>query len=561
MPSKRRRLASPPRHGLSFNFDLDTNALPPPSVTRDRGAPPGTKSFSRDITLYKPEIAKAAQIEFSEPSDQTKAIMRYAIERPAVDRTLASISEPRLYSEGGISRAITATAAGPAVEAGAEHNNKKILDPLSGEAPDAKPTPVATVMTAKELTARKHHDELQEEKRVQHNHSAQIAARSRGKRLAEALDKIEEGDLQASGVDRGYVARVDPSPAVRPITPHRTSPWLKSILKSETRGTAPPTKRVHFLTLETLVDHTSKHLERYNNKRISGPVLSISFALVHASLSSSPPNSAKLLSALQDFKAAVEKSLRLLQAFVQIAAGTTSSITDAKTWNMARGQFALSRRYLRLFKWIDFSQASTITWTSSPPSSRRVLATAKNMLLAIYFFMEMFCITNAMGITTSSFLTALQHHALQVWFFAISTSLLLTTHDYLSQNMSSATLASDLVLDCCDILIPGSAVGWIPVDSVTVGIASSISSIIAGQQIWARVQKEAKDKEMRKREKSMRKVRFEKGTKVSEEEEELSEKEGKEEEASNGVVDGSVKVLANAAGGANGGVKKRSKKA
>ncbi|CAD0046566.1 unnamed protein product, partial [Aureobasidium pullulans] len=152
MPSKRRLLASPPRHGLYFNFDLDTNALPPPSVTRDRGAPPGTKSFSRDITLYKPEIAKAAQIEFSEPSDQTKAIMRYAIERPAIDRTLASISEPRLYSEGGISRAITATAADLAVEAGVEHNNnKRTLDPPSGEVPDARLIPVATVMTAKNL--------------------------------------------------------------------------------------------------------------------------------------------------------------------------------------------------------------------------------------------------------------------------------------------------------------------------------------------------------------------------------------------------------------------------
>lgn len=43
------------------------------------------------------------------------------------------------------------------------------------------------------------------------------------------------------------------------------------------------------------------------------------------------------------YAAAVEKSLRLLQAFVQIAAGTTSSATDAKTWNMARGQFALGK--------------------------------------------------------------------------------------------------------------------------------------------------------------------------------------------------------------------------
>ncbi|CAD0015373.1 unnamed protein product [Aureobasidium pullulans] len=209
------------------------------------------------------------------------------------------------------------------------------------------------------------------------------------------------------------------------------------------------------------------------------------------------------------YAAAVEKSLRLLQAFVQIAAGTTSSVTDAKTWNMARGHFALDQ--CNGHHHLSILDSFT---TSCPPSL-------------------VFCYKHLP---------------------------LLTTHDYLSQNMSSATLASNLVLDCCDILIPGSAVGWIPVDSVTVGIASSISSIIAGQQIWARVQKEAKEKEMRKREKSMRKVRFEKGTKVSEEEREgLSEKGGKEE-ASNGVVDGSVKVLANAAGGANGGVKKRSKK-
>lgn len=147
-----------------------------------------------------------------------------------------------------------------------------------------------------------------------------------------------------------------------------------------------------------------------------------------------------------------------------------------------------------------------------------------------------------------------------MWFLAISTSVVLTTYDYLCQNTESATLASSLVLDCCDILIPGSAVGWIAVDSVTVGIASCISSIIAGQQIWVRVQKEAKDKKMRKKEKSMRKVGFDKGTKVSEEEREgLSEKGGKEE-ASNGVIDGSVKALANTVNDGNGGVKKRSKK-
>ncbi|THY43605.1 hypothetical protein D6C97_09193 [Aureobasidium pullulans] len=311
MPSKRRRLASPHRPGLRFNFGLDTNALPPLTVMRDRSAPRGPRGFSRDVTLHKQEIAKAAQIEFSALSDETKAIMGYAIEKPAVDRTLASISELRLYSEGGISRAITATAAGPTVEAGAY------------EAPDAKPTPMATVMTAKELTARKRHDELQEEKRVQHNHSAQIAAGSRGKHLAEALDESEEGDLQASGDDGGYVARVDPSPA------------------SETRGTAPPTKRVNFLTLETLVDHTSKYLERYNNKRISGLMLSISFTLIYASFSSSPANPAKLLSTLKDFKRLLSLLLEKLRRFLRTAQASEGA---AKKAALIREQVVLAKK-------------------------------------------------------------------------------------------------------------------------------------------------------------------------------------------------------------------------
>ena len=35
--------------------------------------------------------------------------------------------------------------------------------------------------------------------------------------------------------------------------------------------------------------------------------------------------------------------MRLLQAIVQIAAGTTSSAADAKTWGIARGNFALGK--------------------------------------------------------------------------------------------------------------------------------------------------------------------------------------------------------------------------
>jgi hypothetical protein len=164
--------------------------------------------------------------------------------------------------------------------------------------------------------------------------------------------------------------------------------------------------------------------------------------------------------------------------------------------------------------------------------------------------------TNAMNITTSAILTSLQHHALQIWFFAISVSLLLTSYDFLCSFTPKKTLYTSLVIDCCDILIPGSAVGWIPVSSVTVGIASSISSIIVGQQIWQRVQKTARETEKLKREKAARKVRFGVGTKEVVEEVEM---DGKEKNG-NGVVNGSVKALVNAVGDGNGAVKKRAKK-
>jgi hypothetical protein len=159
-----------------------------------------------------------------------------------------------------------------------------------------------------------------------------------------------------------------------------------------------------------------------------------------------------------------------------------------------------------------------------------------------------------MNITTSPFLTSLQHHALQVWFFAISVSLLLTFYDTLCTHTPKKTLYTSLIIDSCDLLIPGSAVNWIPASSVTVGIASSISSIIVGQQIWSRVQKQSRDAEQKRREKAARKVRFDAGTK------DVVEEEG-EEKKGNGVVGGSVKALVSAVGDGNGSVKKRGKKA
>lgn len=48
-------------------------------------------------------------------------------------------------------------------------------------------------------------------------------------------------------------------------------------------------------------------------------------------------------------------------------------------------------------------------------------------------------------------------------------------------------LIVDLIIDACDVPIPGTAVGWIVLDPVMVGTAMAVSSLLAGGRIWRRV--------------------------------------------------------------------------
>ena len=107
-----------------------------------------------------------------------------------------------------------------------------------------------------------------------------------------------------------------------------------------------------------------------------------------------------------------------------------------------------------------------------------------------------------MKMTSSAFLDDLQHHALQVWFLSIAVSILLTTYDIFfgpkfGRNIpTTRDHAMAYLIDVCDILIPGSAVGWIPVGPVIVGIASCLSSRITGGRIWTKVQLDAQAREL-----------------------------------------------------------------
>jgi len=118
-----------------------------------------------------------------------------------------------------------------------------------------------------------------------------------------------------------------------------------------------------------------------------------------------------------------------------------------------------------------------------------------------------------MGITAYDWAATAQLESLKFWFYAIAVSIMLTLYDLVyvptsetatSQKSPKSTPPSkrpdnttkirqsgiylDLIIDALDLVIPGSAVGWIALDKVTVGAAMAVSSLIAGKRIWDRVQ-------------------------------------------------------------------------
>ena len=125
-----------------------------------------------------------------------------------------------------------------------------------------------------------------------------------------------------------------------------------------------------------------------------------------------------------------------------------------------------------------------------------------------------------MGVTNYAWGPLLQSEADKCWFYAITFSILLSLYRLFHLVFATVTVedtqggestvakdekpnkprqvtdkgnayqavSTQLAIDCCDLMIPGSSTGWIPVELVVVGAAQFTSSALAGQQIWRRVQ-------------------------------------------------------------------------
>jgi len=146
--------------------------------------------------------------------------------------------------------------------------------------------------------------------------------------------------------------------------------------------------------------------------------------------------------------------------------------------------------------------------------------------LSEYQIIDVLLQTDALKLTATTWGPWVLREAYKFWFYAQVASILLSLYDLLLgwttveltvevksldgkvvkvKDSSKAAAAEQsvkikggmadtlsifkkLFVDGCDILIPGSTVGWINVDPLTVGVTGCISTAVSMRNIWVRIQ-------------------------------------------------------------------------
>ncbi|EFQ99697.1 PEX11 domain-containing protein [Nannizzia gypsea CBS 118893] len=227
----------------------------------------------------------------------------------------------------------------------------------------------------------------------------------------------------------------------------------------------------------------------------------------------------------------IENTLRLFQ-FSCVILGSLSGASPSP-WARAGGQFALSRRYFRYFKFIDHFQNAWTAYTlsdSAPPHRRGSVAStlefSKWSLLGIYLLLEGVTIFDALGVQRTAWGDRALLESHKFWLYGLVFSLLSTlwqmvqlrqapkspaasqqtkkdsnakdskdgsekTPSVEKQTVNNAdftvvhqALMKDLIITGCDICIPGHILGWIPISATMMGSAAVLSTLLVGRDRW-----------------------------------------------------------------------------
>ncbi|KAG2019567.1 hypothetical protein GB937_005116 [Aspergillus fischeri] len=236
---------------------------------------------------------------------------------------------------------------------------------------------------------------------------------------------------------------------------------------------------------------------------------------------SATPSAIKQFSNFTRTGAGLEKTLRLIQALATIIIETSIDNETVRTWSTAKSQLALTRRFFRFFNFLDcFERVFALLGSSSGSSSSAAEGFPTTLIelgrwtcLGLYFVLEDCTILHAMNVYPVYWNKPVIVEAYKFWFYALALSIVgaLWGLVFASGSTSasagkaqrdekkggsskerkagvSGPLIKRIVVDGCDLLIPGAFLGWIQVSEVVVGMAMVVSTLVAGRDIWIKAQ-------------------------------------------------------------------------
>ncbi|PVH85930.1 hypothetical protein DL98DRAFT_583018 [Cadophora sp. DSE1049] len=216
--------------------------------------------------------------------------------------------------------------------------------------------------------------------------------------------------------------------------------------------------------------------------------------------------------------AGLEKTLRLLQSCSQVVAAHSLPVAAAP-WLQARSQLALGRRYLRFLKFID-AFALAFEAFSKHSGIVAVLEFGKWSCMGMFLFLESCTILDAMDIYHSNWAAGLFVEAMKFWFYSLTLGMFLALHELWGlsgqgsvmrkgnkgedekfgkkaeqdqesrarqRSLKRWNVVKKIVIDGCDLSIPGSITGWLRVSSSNVGMLCIVSTVLAGYDIWDKI--------------------------------------------------------------------------
>ncbi|KAF7166629.1 hypothetical protein CNMCM6106_002372 [Aspergillus hiratsukae] len=219
----------------------------------------------------------------------------------------------------------------------------------------------------------------------------------------------------------------------------------------------------------------------------------------------SPPSAIKQFSNFTRTAAGLEKTLRLIQALATIVIETSIDNETVTTWSTAKSQLALTRRFFRFFNFLDcFERVFALLGGSGADGvPTTLLELGRWTCLGLYFVLEDFTILHAMNVYPVYWNKPILVEAYKFWFYALALSIVGALWGLLfgsasgsnsasvgkapqdekkdgaskERKVSTSPLVKRIVVDGCDLLIPGVFLGWIQVSEVVVGMAMVMSKI------------------------------------------------------------------------------------